>query len=78
VKLYTKSEINALPQIDAARDPSGKAWLALVNVDPNRPTSFAASLDGLQARSASGELLGVRGALYLTRSHPSQWTARLE
>ena len=48
-----------LPQVDAvaARDRNGKYWLALVNVDPERPARIAASLKGLNARRAAGELL---------------------
>jgi alpha-N-arabinofuranosidase len=32
-------------------------WLALVNVDPKRPARIGASIDGVSARSASGEVL---------------------
>jgi len=48
-----------LPAIDAvaARDSSGRLWLALVNVDPDRPARLDASIDGVGPRSASGELL---------------------
>ena len=41
----------------AARDESGRLWLALVNVDPNRGAQIEASIEGLAARSASGEVL---------------------
>jgi len=46
-----------MPRVDAvaARDTSGKLWLALTNVDPNQPATFA--VGGLKARSAVGELL---------------------
>lgn len=46
-----------LPQVDAfaARDASGRVWLSLVNVDPNRPARFA--LDGMAAKRAVGEIL---------------------
>ena len=46
-----------LPQLDAvaARDKSGRVWLALVNVDPNRRARLA--LDGTDAKSAVGEVL---------------------
>ena len=55
---YVYGDIH-LPQVDAvaARDLEGRLWLALVNVDPNRPAQMAASVDGLNARSASGEIL---------------------
>ena len=48
-----------LPAVDAvaARDSSGKLWLSLVNVDPDRPARIAASIDGFNARSASGQVL---------------------
>jgi alpha-N-arabinofuranosidase len=48
-----------LPAVDAvaARDSSGKLWLSLVNVDPNRSTRIAASTDGAGPRSATGEIL---------------------
>jgi alpha-N-arabinofuranosidase len=48
-----------LPGVDAiaARDSSGKLWLSLVNVDPNRSTRIAASIEGVNARSATGEVL---------------------
>jgi alpha-N-arabinofuranosidase len=47
----------SLPRIDAlaARDRSGKVWLSLINVDPNRPTRITASIPG--ARSATGQVL---------------------
>jgi len=46
-----------LPQVDAvaARDTSGRLWLAMVNVDPNRPARLA--IDGANAKSAVGEVL---------------------
>ena len=55
---YRFGEI-ALPRVDAvaARDASDKVWMALVNVDPNRPASFAASVEGLRPSQAKGELL---------------------
>jgi alpha-L-arabinofuranosidase len=48
-----------LPRVDAvaARDSSGRLWLAMVNVDANRPASVAASFAGIAARSATGDLL---------------------
>jgi alpha-N-arabinofuranosidase len=41
----------------AARDKSGKLWLALVNVDPNRATKVSAALAGVKATYAKGEIL---------------------
>jgi alpha-N-arabinofuranosidase len=48
-----------LPQVDAvaARGKDGKLWLALVNVDPNRPARITTFFDGLTATSAAGEIL---------------------
>jgi alpha-L-arabinofuranosidase len=51
---YAHGEVK-LPRVDAAaaRDASGKLWLALTNVDPNRPAEFAiAGMPG-----AKGQLL---------------------
>ncbi len=49
----------ALPRIDAiaARARDGKLWLALVNLDPKRPVTFRASVAGVRAKSARGEVL---------------------
>ena len=48
-----------LPKFDAvaARNSSGRLWLALVNVDPNRPGQIAVAIEGENVRSASGQLL---------------------
>jgi alpha-N-arabinofuranosidase len=48
-----------LPRVDAvaAKDSSGQLWLALVNVDPNRPARIAASIPGLSALTATGQVL---------------------
>jgi alpha-L-arabinofuranosidase len=55
---YTHGDV-ALPRLDAiaARDAAGKLWLAITNVDPNRPVEIEASLAGVTARSAAGETL---------------------
>ncbi|MBV9931270.1 MAG: alpha-N-arabinofuranosidase [Alphaproteobacteria bacterium] len=55
---YRHGEIT-LPRVDAvaARDAAGGIWLALVNVDPERPASVAAALAGVRPRAAAGELL---------------------
>jgi alpha-N-arabinofuranosidase len=55
---YAHGDIS-LPRVDAvaARDTSGKLWLALANVDPNRPVRLATSLAGVDARGASGQIL---------------------
>src|SRR5439155_21729088 len=53
---YASGDIR-LPQVDAvaARDSSGKIWLSLVNIDPNRPAHF--TLDGIASKGAIGEVL---------------------
>ncbi len=48
-----------LPKVDAiaAKGKDGKIWLALVNLDPNKPAEFAANIPGVGATSAVGEVL---------------------
>ncbi len=48
-----------LPRLDAiaAKDAAGKLWLALTNLDPNRPVAVEANLAGFKPRSAKGETL---------------------
>jgi alpha-N-arabinofuranosidase len=55
---YTHGSVT-LPRVDAiaARDEAGKLWLAVANLDPNRPVTIEASLAGVTARSAAGETL---------------------
>jgi alpha-N-arabinofuranosidase len=55
---YTHGDIT-LPRVDAvaARDTAGKLWLALTNVDPNRPAEIEATLAGVTATAATGETL---------------------
>jgi alpha-N-arabinofuranosidase len=45
-----------LPRLDAiaAKDAAGKLWLAVTNLDPNRPAVVEASLLGLTPKSAAG------------------------
>ena len=52
------------PGVDAAaaRDTSGKLWLALVNVDANRPARITTGFAGVNARSASGRILTAAAA----------------
>ncbi|HZU50277.1 MAG TPA: alpha-L-arabinofuranosidase C-terminal domain-containing protein [Sphingomicrobium sp.] len=49
----------SVPQVDAvaARDKAGNLWLATINVDPDKPAHFVASISGISARDAAGELL---------------------
>jgi alpha-L-arabinofuranosidase len=55
---YTHGNVT-LPRVDAiaARDTAGQVWLAMTNVDPNRPLVIRATVAGLTPRSASGETL---------------------
>jgi alpha-N-arabinofuranosidase len=55
---YTHGDV-ALPRVDAlaARDAAGKVYLALTNVDAQRPVTISASLSGFTPRSATGETL---------------------
>jgi len=55
---YSHGDIS-LPRVDAiaAKDKSGKLWLAITNLDPNQPLEIEASLAGITAKSASGETL---------------------
>ncbi len=48
-----------LPRFDAiaAKDSSGKLWLALTNLDPNQPLQFSTTLSGISATAASGQTL---------------------
>lgn len=48
-----------LPRVDAvaARARDGAVWLALTNIDPNKPAEIDASIGGVQATAAVGEVL---------------------
>ncbi len=55
---YTHGDIT-LPRVDAiaAKDTTGKLWLAVTNLDPNRGIELEATLAGVAAKSAAGETL---------------------
>jgi len=55
---YTNGDIT-LPRVDAiaAKDTSGKLWLALINVDPNIAVEIEVSFTGVNANSVTGETL---------------------
>src|SRR5450631_950716 len=55
---YTNGDIR-LPRLDAiaAKDASGKLWLAVTNLDPEKPAEIEAELSGIQVKSATGETL---------------------
>ncbi len=48
-----------MPRVDAiaARDPAGKLWLAVTNVDPHAAVTLAVDLSGVSAAAAVGETL---------------------
>lgn len=48
-----------LPRVDAlaARDTTGKLWIALTNLDPEHEATVSADVAGLKLRSATGQLL---------------------
>jgi alpha-N-arabinofuranosidase len=50
-----------LPRVDAiaARDGSGKLWLSLTNLDPERPARIEVQVNGASVGSASGETLAA-------------------
>jgi alpha-N-arabinofuranosidase len=49
----------SMPRLDAvaARDTSGQLWLALTNVDPNKPAELVLDVAGKAVGSAQGQLL---------------------
>jgi alpha-L-arabinofuranosidase len=55
---YAHGDVS-LPRVDAiaARDTGGKLWLAVTNLDPDRPAAIEASLTGITPKSAAGETL---------------------
>jgi alpha-N-arabinofuranosidase len=55
---YRFGEITT-PQVDgiAARAKDGKVWLALTNIDPNRSVEVDATVQGVHAQRAVGEVL---------------------
>jgi alpha-N-arabinofuranosidase len=48
-----------LPRVDAlaARDASGKLWLEITNLDPEKPVEIDADITGITVKSAKGETL---------------------
>ena len=55
---YTNGDIR-LPRLDAiaARDKSGRLWLAITNLHPEEPVEIEADLAGIAVKSAAGETL---------------------
>jgi alpha-L-arabinofuranosidase len=60
---YSHGDVT-VPRVDAvaARDMSGRLWLALVNVDANQPARFDVSFAGVNPRSAKGQVLTATAA----------------
>jgi alpha-N-arabinofuranosidase len=57
---YTQGSIT-LPKVDAvaAKDASGKLWLEITNLDPEKPVDLDAEITGMTVRSAKGETLAA-------------------
>ncbi|HKV24739.1 MAG TPA: alpha-L-arabinofuranosidase C-terminal domain-containing protein [Candidatus Acidoferrum sp.] len=57
---YTQGDIT-LPRVDAiaAKDTSGRLWMEITNVDPERSAEIEISLTGSAAKSAKGETLSA-------------------
>jgi alpha-N-arabinofuranosidase len=55
---YAHADIT-LPRLDAiaARDPAGKLWLAVTNLDPKKTLQVQADITGIKAKTARGETL---------------------
>jgi alpha-N-arabinofuranosidase len=55
---YQQGSIS-LPRVDAfaAKDASGKLWLAITNLDPEKPIEIDAEISGMTIKSAKGETL---------------------
>jgi alpha-N-arabinofuranosidase len=55
---YTQGAIS-LPRLDAvaAKDPSGKLWIEVTNLDPEKSIAVDLSIAGVTAHSAKGETL---------------------
>lgn len=51
----------AMPRVDAmaARDAQGKLWVALTNIDYNRPVEIALAVTGQSVTDASGRILSA-------------------
>ncbi len=55
---YVQGSIS-LPRVDAlaARDASGRLWLEITNIDPEKPVEIDAEITGMTVKSAKGETL---------------------
>ena len=54
-----KFQTLTMPRLDAvaARDKAGKLWLAVTNIDPNRPAEIAVAVEGARAGTVAGQVL---------------------
>jgi alpha-L-arabinofuranosidase len=57
---YTQGS-NTLPRIDAlaAKDASGKLWLEITNLDPDRPSEIEVEITGMTVKVAKGQTLSA-------------------
>jgi alpha-N-arabinofuranosidase len=57
---YSQGSVS-LPRVDAlaARDASGKLWLEITNLDPEKPLDLDAEITGLDVKSAMGQTLSA-------------------
>lgn len=55
---YTHNNVS-LPRVDAmaAKDGTGKLWIAITNLDPNQPAEIVTNLAGVTAKAAAGQTL---------------------
>ncbi len=55
----TRKARSTLPRVDAlaARDSSGKLWLEITNLDPEKPVAIDAEISGATVKSAKAETL---------------------
>jgi alpha-N-arabinofuranosidase len=55
---YIEGSIS-LPRVDAlaARDASGRLWLEITNIDPEKPVEIDAEIAGMTVKSVKGETL---------------------
>ncbi len=60
---YTQDSVS-LPRVDAlaARDASGKLWVEITNLDPEKPVDLDAEIAGMTFHSANGETLTAPAA----------------
>ena len=57
---YVQGDVH-LPRVDAvaARDATGKLWVAVTNIDASRPATIEIAVEGKRMRAARGEILSA-------------------